>query len=325
MGRLYKLPFKRGRNSIPVNVLCRGALSPALRYGSEGKSTLDRNGDSGCKYPKAFLALLPALNMVCISLSWSTMLYGITILFFILSPFALGADSKNNFKNPSSWTDINPVWTIGETQVIAWETTLGEFNISFWQQSIIQESAASQGNVYSKIHSSDKVSNFTWTVQLYGFDLDYSNVFFFWINSDTPEGFTSAYFNISEPDATSTTDGTATHSPSSITNTTSSISSSTASDTPPTTPPSSEQTTTSKIALGVGIGIGLPVLAALAFIIWLRMRPSTEQNQTTKAVLPSPPELYGDIIHQPPHPSPKEVHGSEPPRVYPELPSRPYT
>jgi hypothetical protein len=76
------------------------------------------------------------------------MLYGIVFILFAFSPVAHGVDSKNHFKNPSSWTGINPVWTIGDTQVIAWETTLGVFNISFWQQSIVQESAASQGNVY---------------------------------------------------------------------------------------------------------------------------------------------------------------------------------
>ncbi|KAL4924204.1 uncharacterized protein BDV17DRAFT_295629 [Aspergillus undulatus] len=49
---------------------------------------------------------------------------------------------------------------------------------------------------------------------LYGFDLNYSNVFFFWMNSDTPSGIASAYFNITEPDPTPTRDSATSSAPS---------------------------------------------------------------------------------------------------------------
>ncbi|KAL2870723.1 uncharacterized protein BJX67DRAFT_378054 [Aspergillus lucknowensis] len=150
------------------------------------------------------------------------MLYHFILVIFTLTTFARGADDKNHFTNPTSWTDINPVWKLGEEQVIARKTTLGEFNISIRQQSLIQESAASQGNIYSKIHASDKVTNFTWVVQLYGFDLDRSNVIFLWINYDTPEGFTSAYFNITELDSAETGEYTP-PSPSPTSNSTASL------------------------------------------------------------------------------------------------------
>lgn len=54
----------------------------------------------------------------------------------------------NYFTNPASNTGINPIWTLGDTQVIAWETTLEVFNVTIWQQSLVQEGAASQGNIY---------------------------------------------------------------------------------------------------------------------------------------------------------------------------------
>jgi hypothetical protein len=66
----------------------------------------------------------------------------------ILTVATRAADDDNHFTNPSSWTGINPEWKLGEEQVIAWETTLEVFNISFWQQSLFQQTAASQGNVY---------------------------------------------------------------------------------------------------------------------------------------------------------------------------------
>ncbi|KAL4783507.1 hypothetical protein BJX76DRAFT_348501 [Aspergillus varians] len=245
----------------------------------------------------------------------------ICILFIILALTARAADDKNHFTNPSSWTGINPVWKLGEEQVIAWKTTLGEFNISFWQQSIFQQTAASQGNVYSKIHASDKVTNFTWTVQLYGFELDYSNVFYFWINSDTPNGFTSAYFNITEPDTTSTASSNTTSS--------SSIPAATDSSTSPLPQSagneSSGLTNTGKIALGVGLGIGLPILGALMILLWQRFQPSTSKSEGSNTSLSDQTEPSAINGMKFPRSSPRELPGTtDPSLIYPELPSRPY-
>ncbi|OQD77057.1 hypothetical protein PENDEC_c003G06630 [Penicillium decumbens] len=163
--------------------------------------------------------------------------------------------------------------------LVSWITELSEFNITFWQQSLIQQSAASQGNIYSKIHASDKVTHFTWTVQLLGFDLSYSNEFFLWVNPDGPDGFVSTYFNITEP---TTTTATATVATATSINThnlalpVSSASTSAVSSSVPT--PSWRLTTTSKIALAVGIGIGIPVLCALGAIIWIKLRQSNNGN-----------------------------------------------
>lgn len=65
-----------------------------------------------------------------------------------LIPVAAGSNGKNYFTSPATNTGINPVYTIGDKLLISWETTLGEFNVSFWQQSLVQQSAASQGNIY---------------------------------------------------------------------------------------------------------------------------------------------------------------------------------
>ncbi|OJK02432.1 hypothetical protein ASPACDRAFT_41260 [Aspergillus aculeatus ATCC 16872] len=125
----------------------------------------------------------------------SALRFLLLLLCFIIQRAAT-SDANNYFIKPSSGNGINPVWTLGDDQVISWKTTLGVFNVSIWQQSLVQQSAASQGNIYSKIHPTDSVTNFTWPVQLYGFDLAYSNVFFLWIDPDEAGGFVSCYFNI---------------------------------------------------------------------------------------------------------------------------------
>ncbi|KAL3435742.1 hypothetical protein BDV09DRAFT_184747 [Aspergillus tetrazonus] len=228
------------------------------------------------------------------------------------------ADDDNRSTNPSSWTGINPEWKLGEEQVIAWETTLEVFNISFWQQ--------------TKIHASDRVTNFSWVVQLYGFELDYSNIFFFWINSDTPEGFTSAYFNITEPDPTSTGTGYATLSTASS-NATSTTSSNTS---PVITDPSISSlpqaadesepglTTTAIGALGVGLGVGLPILGALAVLIWQKSRTIDGTLKGDNGSRSSgAAELLGGIVRPKSSRSAKEVPGTDPALIYPELPGRP--
>ncbi|KAL4936343.1 hypothetical protein BDV06DRAFT_233512 [Aspergillus oleicola] len=255
----------------------------------------------------------------------------VLIIFFTLT--ARAVDDDNHFTNPSSWTGINPEWELGDDQVIAWETTLKTFNISIWQQSLFQETAASQGNVYSKIHASDKVTNFTWTVQLYGFDLDYSNVFFFWINSDTPEGFTSAYFNITEPDPSTSKDTANATTSTASSNATSSSSSPV--DTDPSTSPVPQATAeedpglakTAKIALGVGLGVGFPILGALGVLIWQRSRPQAPSS-TPKGINASDSssghaELFGSMMRPKSSRSPKEVQGTDSSMILPELPDRP--
>ncbi|KAJ5619105.1 hypothetical protein N7510_003089 [Penicillium lagena] len=70
----------------------------------------------------------------------------ISLLEIIL--VATASSTKNYFTSPASNTGINPVFTLGDKLLVSWVTELGEFNVSFWQQSLVQQSAASQGNIY---------------------------------------------------------------------------------------------------------------------------------------------------------------------------------
>ncbi|KAI2865007.1 hypothetical protein CBS63078_11074 [Aspergillus niger] len=251
------------------------------------------------------------------------MLYLLLVPLFFFAYIPKGTDPNNYFISPSSNTGINPVWTLGDEQVIWWKTTLGVFNISFWQESLVQQSAASQGNIYSKIHSTDQVTNFTWVVQLYGFDLNYSNVFFMWINSDDPDGIVSSYFNITKPTATSTTSSsTESDTSTKSLDTTPSPSITPSTDAQPTMSASSDAaqlTTTGQIALGVGIGIGVPVLAALAALVWLKARA----NKTPAMLSAMPGTMPAwPAMRQPQQLPPKEMQGSDQTDNYPELPGQ---
>ncbi|KAF9245489.1 hypothetical protein DTO006G1_2244 [Penicillium roqueforti] len=170
------------------------------------------------------------------------------------------AEKTNYMINPVYINGKSPVWTLGDQKVVAWKTDLPVFNVSIWQQSLLGGGAYTRGNVYAQVHEKDHVSNFTWTVQLYGFDLDYSPTFFFWINPG-PGGFPSAYFNITERSSTAKT------TPSIPVNSTlaSSFPSSDTTVSPTDQPPA--LTTTAKLALGLGVGIGVPILVAMATLV----------------------------------------------------------
>ncbi|PIG79030.1 hypothetical protein AARAC_003593 [Aspergillus arachidicola] len=234
-----------------------------------------------------------------------------------------GKSSPNRFVNPPAADSAeNPVWVLGEEQQISWVTTLTAYNISMWQQSISQRTGGNMGNIFSQVYNTG-VTNFTWTVQTYGYSLEDSPIYFFWINADTPEGFTSNYFNITEKKRTTSTStsytATSTSEPTSS-------QSSTASSTP--SPASQESTSesglnaTAKIALGVGVGVGVPAILLLGALTCLKYR----QSQTKEVEISTVQPAFAAIppTRQAPQSPPKEIAGTQATEWCPELPDRPY-
>ncbi|EIT81220.1 hypothetical protein BDV35DRAFT_289520 [Aspergillus flavus] len=245
--------------------------------------------------------------------------------------------SNNRFINPPAANSAeNPVWVLGEQQVISWMTTWTTFNISIWHQSLGEETAYSLGDIYTQIQDIG-VTNFTWKVQTYGAKLEDSPIFFFWINANpTSSGFrlTSNYFNITDkPRATSTS--------TSFTATSTSESKSTSSSTSTTTSAPSETSATetsqasssnsgldpsAKVGLGIGVGIGVPAIALLAVLAYLKYRQSQSRNRSIPAVEPAFAQVPPPWSQPPPRPppAPKELPGSEVTEWRSELPDRAY-
>ncbi|KAJ5372242.1 hypothetical protein N7517_004248 [Penicillium concentricum] len=187
-----------------------------------------------------------------------------------------GAEKTNYMINPVYENNKSPVWTLGDQEVVEWKTDLPVYNVSIWQESPTGDGAISGGNAFAQTNDKYQVSNFTWTVQIYSFDLEYSNKFFFWINPKGPSGFPSAYFNIvrKSSTATATASTLAPSSPPSPTATPDDPETANPTD-PQTANPTGQSTglsTTAKLALGLGLGIGIPILAALGALVWLKAR-----------------------------------------------------
>ncbi|KAL4813950.1 hypothetical protein BDW67DRAFT_187213 [Aspergillus spinulosporus] len=132
------------------------------------------------------------------------------------------------------------------------------------------------------------------------------------------------YFNIIEPDPTSTDTDNATLSTASsnATSTTSSTSSPVITDPSISSLPQAADisepglTTTAKVALDVGLGVGLPILGALAVLIWQRSRTNSGIQKGDNASPPScAAELLGGITRQTSSRSAKEVPGTDPAHI----------
>ena len=69
------------------------------------------------------------------------------LLLMGVASFVTGSDTKNYFTSPASNTG-NPVFALGDELVVSWKTTLDVFNVSIWQQSLVETGASSQGNIF---------------------------------------------------------------------------------------------------------------------------------------------------------------------------------
>ncbi|KAM5447155.1 hypothetical protein McanCB56680_005389 [Microsporum canis] len=209
--------------------------------------------------------------------------------------------SKNRFVNPPAANSAdNPQWYLGELQTVSWITELKDYEISIWQQFPTESVANYSGVVFST--SSGASTNFTWAVQTYGRDLDFSNVFFFWAGRGDENTFTSNYFNISKekpPTQTTSAISTPTPSPTEV-----EIPSSSAE--PPRDKIDQKKAglaTKAKIGLGVGLSVGVPVLVFICFMVYKatrrRKRPVIPQTQDEREISELPSKRQTSLLHEP--------------------------
>lgn len=216
------------------------------------------------------------------------------------------------FTNPDPI--IRSTFHVGESQTIRYNTTFTKYTIALWQQAP-QGGAAKLGPILYRMFTphcpssvllstfSDNVAlettngpqtNFDWLVQAYDFNIDDSNIFFFWLfegdssaqgNGSLPNSV-SSYFVIAKAVTTSSA------LPSSTTSAFTSLTSSTTVSTTTSAQASRETSsgsgglsTGASVGIGVGVGLGVVIIAAaVAFIFWKR-RASNKVQQEQTAVL----------------------------------------
>jgi hypothetical protein len=190
----------------------------------------------------------------------------------------------------------NPQWPLGSIQEISWkldEVAFYAFTVSLWRHHhgvghvhegpiyckepfyCARHLLACSNNASARNPGDDYESRFSWRVTHHSFGLDVSNVFFFWLARDGPEGeyaITSHAFN-------TTTDGSdsaaQTTSSSKIPSSTDSVFSASSALPPSLTTTRQRPTIASNVsshkeaktlALGIGLGLGLPLLIIAGII-----------------------------------------------------------
>ncbi|KAI0427218.1 hypothetical protein F5Y09DRAFT_316944 [Xylaria sp. FL1042] len=212
-------------------------------------------------------------------------------------------------------TEIGPYaadsrWPLGSTQAVAFSTPWTEYRVEFWQQELAGGSARQSSHlVYNQTAGEVLPQSFQWIVSTYEFDLSHSPVFFFWLfdyNSDSQQS--SAYFNITTEDTSSTTISSSTTLAPSSTSTVSSIttaSTTTSNDisgvhTSEISMPTSSETadtseglsTGAKAGVGVGAALGGLLVFGIAGLLYLKRTRSRGQWQQHAELQASQPAKH---------------------------------
>ncbi|KAL2129001.1 hypothetical protein VTI74DRAFT_8370 [Chaetomium olivicolor] len=192
------------------------------------------------------------------------------------------------------------VWRIGEVHTIHYNTKLTNYTIALWQQAMAGGSATIGPILVRTENGPEK--EFEWKVQLYDFDLDASNIFFFWLTEGASsnqgtgktKSMSSAYFNITDKplsSSASTTPGatltTLSTSPSASAPSADAASMTTTEQEQQTgTAPDQTQTSTSgsssglPVAAQAGIGVGVSIIGLTCIfcaVLWFRYIKKQQQ------------------------------------------------
>ncbi|KAI0132648.1 hypothetical protein BJ170DRAFT_691786 [Xylariales sp. AK1849] len=232
---------------------------------------------------------------------------------------AVYADNGGQFFKPPNRPDKadydfsnNEVYTIGEIETIQWTTTYSGYTIDLYQQALTQHSAARGPTIFQTVKGA--VTQFDWSVQLYSFDLNQSNVFFLWLSptsSNSTDKPSTHYFNITAADSKVTP--TPTPTPPSVPG------NNTASDTPSSS--SSGGLSTGALA-GLGVGAAIGGLVVIGLIGWFLLNQRKKGEKMASAATPATGYDQGPYVIGTPYGTPyatlaKPVHEEAKPYQYP--------
>ncbi|RDL40933.1 uncharacterized protein BP5553_00912 [Venustampulla echinocandica] len=223
----------------------------------------------------------------------SLVLLHLTFVTSVLSQFSR-ADESDGFYNPPPHEypnhSSNPVWVIGERQVIRWSTSFPEYSMVLMQQSRNGSVDEDGPSVFETTKAT--VTQFDWLVQNFQFDLAVSNIFYFMIAGDS-SGFSSFPFNMtSAPLSTTSSTSTTFSTPTSTLGYTSTLPTLPSSPTPSDTS-SSGLSKTSLVGIGIGVAIAIVLAIVSAFIIYSRKKEKAgpEHQPLQQNPIPEPTVL----------------------------------
>ncbi|KAM3527774.1 hypothetical protein MY4038_006157 [Beauveria bassiana] len=209
----------------------------------------------------------------------------VAFMLFVLQLIFLAPRISCEFTNPGTQ---NEILILGQPIRVTYRgIDYTNYTIALWQQ-LPQGGGAILGPaLYVTTDGGSK--SFDWVVQLYGFDLDYSNKFFFWLfqgdysnqgQPDKAKHMVSGYFIISKASSsTSSSSVGATPTPTATGQQTTATSQETPTPTP--TPSNNKGLSTgAKTSIAVGaVGGALAIIGAAAFFVRYRMRKNREAQK----------------------------------------------
>ncbi|KAI0428046.1 hypothetical protein F5Y09DRAFT_11034 [Xylaria sp. FL1042] len=219
--------------------------------------------------------------MRCFLILWLATLLRVVAENQFISP-------RNHSANGPGTYTANARWSLGSSQLVAFQTDWKEYRIELWQQSLTSGAEKSANLIYNQNERQDLPQSFYWTVQTYEFLLSDSPVFFFELqdNNNPTARQISPFFNITIVHDPATGSSTALTTPS--ISTTSTISTETSY---PASSPSEHVIITQGLsagamaAIGVCVSLVVVIIASIAAgFVFLRRR---RQGQQQPVELPS--------------------------------------
>ncbi|KAF4987524.1 hypothetical protein FDECE_15400 [Fusarium decemcellulare] len=201
----------------------------------------------------------------------------------------------------------DPVYELGDEIDMIWEMDFKQASIVVWQQDV--DKIFGDKSYYAEVIQNTRSTRYTWKVSYDGFSADHdptlSNVYFFQLFDTAGKGtpITSHYFNITDPEAKSTTTSAASTSTSSTTKEASNTF-----EAQTVTETASEAASTSSsedvdgedgglspgamagIAVGSTIG-GALALAGLGFLLW-----KVRRGRKASAFVPGSPDDDKEVV-----------------------------
>ncbi|OAA38492.1 hypothetical protein BBO_07130 [Beauveria brongniartii RCEF 3172] len=209
----------------------------------------------------------------------------VAFMLFVLQLIFLAQPISCEFTNPATQ---NEILILGQPIRVTYRgIDYKNYTIALWQQ-LPQGGGAILGPaLYVTTDGGSK--SFDWVVQLYGFDLDYSDKFFFWLfqgdysnqgHPDQAKHMVSGYFIISKASpSTASSSASATPTPTATSQQTTATSQETS-----TSAPSNSKgiSTGAKASIAVGaVGGAIAIIGAAAFFVRYRTRKSREMQKAS--------------------------------------------